>query len=130
MKVVIGVVAGVVAAFLCVLGIETVGHLIFPPPPGTDLTNPAEVARLMEIVPPAALAFVVIAWFVGALAGAWVANAVAKRGLAGWIVALLVIAGGVYTMIMIPHPIWMWAAGIALPLIAGWLAQRLAKVSM
>ena len=115
-------------AFVCVLGIELVGHAVFPPPPGTDLTNPAEVERLMSAMPVAALGFVIVAWFVGALAGAWVANAVAKRALAGWIVALLVICGGVYTMLTIPHPAWMWAAGIGLPLIAGWLAQRLAKV--
>lgn len=130
MKLVLGVVAGVVVAFACVLAIEMLGHRLYPPPPGTDFTDPAQVARLMEIVPPAALAFVVGAWFVGALAGAWVANAVAKRGLAGWIVALVVIAGGVYTMLTIPHPAWMWAAGIALPLIAAWLAQKLAKVAL
>ncbi len=130
MKIVLGVVAGIVVAFVCVLGIEMAGHLAFPPPPGTDLTDPAQVARIMENVPPAALAFVAAAWFIGALAGSWVANLVAKRALAGWIVALLVLAGGIYTMMMIPHPTWMWAMGIALPLIAGWLAQRLAKVPM
>lgn len=130
MKIVLGVVAGIVVAFLCVLGIETVGHLAFPPPPGTDLTDPAQVARIMENVPPAALAFVAAAWFIGALAGSWVANLIAKRSLAGWIVVLLVLAGGIYTMTTIPHPAWMWAMGIALPLIAGWLAQRLAKVSV
>jgi hypothetical protein len=53
---------------------------------------------------------------------------VAKRALAGWIVVALALAGGVLTMITIPHPAWLWAMGIALPLAAGWLAQRLAKV--
>lgn len=125
MKTVVGVVAGVVVAFLCIFAIEAVSHLIFPPPPGTDFTDPAQVARLMEVMPTAALVMVVVAWFAGALAGGWVANVVAKRALAGWIVALLVIAGGVATMVMIPHPAWMWGVGIALPLIAGWLAQRL-----
>lgn len=128
MKIVLGVVAGIVVAFLCVAGIEMIGHLAYPPPPGTDLSDPAQLARLMENVPAAAMAFVVAAWFVGALAGAWVANLVAKRALAGWIVVLLVIAGGVSTMMMIPHPAWMWAMGIGLPLIAGWLAQKLARV--
>jgi hypothetical protein len=129
MKTVLGVVAGVVIAFLCIFAIEAVSHLVFPPPPGTDFTDPAQVARLMEVMPTAALASVLFAWFAGALAGAWVANAVAKRALAGWIVALLVIAGGVATMAMIPHPAWMWAAGIALPLVGAWLAQRLARVA-
>ena len=130
MRIVAGIVIGAVVAILCVAGIESVGHLVFPPPPGTDLTDPAQVARIMENVPAAALAFVAAAWFIGALAGAWVANLVARRALAGWIVILLVLAAGVYTMMTIPHPAWMWAMGIALPLIAGWLAQRLAKVPL
>ena len=128
MRIVLGVVAGLATAFVCVFAIEFVSHMVFPPPPGTDVTNPADLERLMEIIPPAALALVAAAWFVGALAGAAVANAVAKRALAGWIVALLVICGGVWTMIVIPHPIWMWALGILLPLLAAWLAQRLTKV--
>ena len=130
MKIVLGVVAGCVVAIACIFGIEAAGHMVFPPPAGTDLSDPAQMARLMEIVPPAALAFVLAAWFLGTLAGAWVADAVAKRALAGWIVALLVIAGGIYTMMTIPHPAWMWAAGIGLPLVAAWLAQRLAKVAL
>jgi hypothetical protein len=128
MKIVLGVVAGIGVAFLCVLAVETIGHLAFPPPPGTDLSDPAQVARIMENVPAAALAFVAAAWFIGALAGSWVANLVAKRALAGWIVVALVLAGGVLTMTAIPHPAWMWAMGIALPLIAGWLARKLAGV--
>jgi hypothetical protein len=40
---------------------------------------------------------------------------------------LLVIAFGVATMIMIPHPAWMWVGGIVLPLLAGWIADRSTK---
>jgi hypothetical protein len=129
MRIVAGIVVGAVIAVLCVAGIELVGHFVFPPPPGTDLSDPAQLARIMENVPWPALAFVAAAWFIGALAGAWVANLIARRALAGWIVVLLVLAAGCYTMTTIPHPAWMWAMGIALPLIAGWLAQRLAKVA-
>ena len=128
MRIVLGVVAGLATAFVCIAAIEFVSHMILPPPPGFDLTNPAHAERLMDVMPPAAIALVAAAWFVGALLGAAVANAVARRSLAGWIVALLVICGGVWTMIAIPHPIWMWALGILLPLIAAWLAQRLTKV--
>jgi hypothetical protein len=125
MRMLIGAVAGIVVAFLIVLAVEFVGHAVFPPPAGLDIHDPADQARLMEAMPAAAKAFVLLAWFLGALAGALVANRIAGQRLAGWIVALLVIAGGVATMLMIPHPAWMWAAGIALPLLAGWLAGRM-----
>jgi len=125
MRMAMGIIAGIVVAFLCVFVVEMIGHSLYPPPAGLDMTNPADQARVMEAMPVAAKAMVLAAWFLGALAGAWTANRIAGRSLAGWVVALLVIAAGVVTMVMIPHPIGMWAGGILLPLIAAWIAQRL-----
>ena len=129
MRLAMGVIAGVVVAFLCVFGVEMIGHSLYPPPAGLDLHNPADQARVMEAMPSAAKAMVLAAWFVGALAGAWTANRIAGRSLAGWIVALLVIAAGIATMVMIPHPAWMWAGGVLLPLLAAWIADRMAPRS-
>ena len=126
MKIILGIVAGAVVAFACIMGIEAIGHMLYPPP--VDVTDPAQLARLMDVMPTMAIVFVAVGWFVGALIGGWAANAIARRALAGWVVALLIVAGGVATMMAIPHPVWMWAAGILLPLIAAKLAQRLARV--
>jgi hypothetical protein len=128
MRMIGGVVAGLIVAFLCVYGIETIGHSLYPPPPGFDLSNPDDMARMIAVMPVGAKVAVVLGWFVGALVGALVADKIARRGLAGWIVAILVVAAGIATMVMIPHPAWMWVAGIGLPLLAAWLAQRLARV--
>jgi hypothetical protein len=124
MRIAMGIVAGIVVAFLCVFAAEWIGHSLYPPPAGLDIKDPADQARLMESMPAAAMALVLIGWFVGALAGAWTANRIGGRSIAGWVVALLVIAAGVATMLMIPHPIGMWAGGILLPLLAGWIADR------
>ena len=126
MRMAVGILAGIVVAFLCVFAVEMIGHSLYPPPAGLDVNDPADQARLMDAMPAAAKALVLLAWFAGALAGAWTANRIAGRSIAGWAVALLVIAAGVATMLMIPHPAWMWAGGIALPLLAGWLAERMA----
>ncbi len=125
MRVVLGVLAGVVVAMLCIFAIEFLGHMVFPPPPDLDLSDPEAAARIIAGLPAGAFAFVLAAWFLGALAGAWAANMVGHATVGGWVVALVVICGGVYTMLMIPHPIWMWAAGVLLPLLAAWIAQRL-----
>ena len=127
MRMAMGIVAGIVVAFLCVFAVEFVGHGLYPPPAGLNLGDPADQARLMEAMPAAAKALVLAAWFAGALAGSFVANLIAGRSIAGWVVALLIVAAGVATMIMIPHPAWMWAGGIALPLLAGWIAQRMSE---
>jgi len=126
MRLAMGILAGTVVAFLFVFGVEWIGHSLYPPPAGLDIHDPADQARLIDSMPAAAKAMVLAAWFVGALAGAWTANRIAGQRIAGWVVALLVIAAGVVTMMMIPHPVWMWAGGIALPLLAGWIADRMA----
>ena len=130
MKIVIGLVVGLVVLVLVTGGIEWLSHTyLFPPPPGLDITNPADQARIMAAMPVGGWAMVAVAWFLGAFAGAWAANRIARSAMPGWIIALLTVAFGVYTMMTIPgHPTWMWAAGIALPLLAGWLAQRSARV--
>jgi hypothetical protein len=128
MRILLGILAGAVLAGLCVFAVEAISHMIFHLPPGVDPRNPADYQRLMDAMPVAAKFMVLLAWFLGALLGALAANLIARRALAGWIVALLVVAAGVATMMMIPHPAWMWAGGILLPLAAGWLARRLAGV--
>jgi hypothetical protein len=128
MRIVLGIVAGLVLAVLCAVAIETLGHSLYPPPADLDAGDPADLARLMEVMPVAALMFVVGGWFVGALAGAWTANAIARNPVAGWVVAGFIVLGAVATMVMIPHPLWMWAAGIALPLAAAWIAARFTRV--
>ena len=128
MRLVLGVIAGFVVAILCVLAIEALGHSLYPPPAGIDATDPADQKRLMAVMPDAAKAFVIAGWFLGALLGGLVANKVARRALAGWIVAALIVAGGAYSMVAFPHPMWMIVGGVLLPLVAAWLAQRLAKV--
>lgn len=128
MRIVAGILIGAMVAVACVFAIEWVGTMLYPPPLGIDYDNPADLERLMTLVAPAQLAIVVFGWFLGALLGAWSANAFARRALAGWAVALLVVALCVFNLLALPHPAWMWACGILLPPLGGWLAQRLAKV--
>lgn len=128
MRILLGVIAGAVAAVLCIFALEYVGHQIHPPPASFENASREEMARMIAQLPMSAFALVVAAWFLGALIGAWVANAIARRALAGWIVAVLVMAASLATVIMFPQPVWMWAAAILAPLVAGWLAQRLARV--
>jgi hypothetical protein len=60
---------------------------------------------------------VLAAWCVGGAAGAWVAARVAGRmqlafGVALGLVLMLSCAAN---LAMIPHPMWMWPAGLLLP---------------
>lgn len=123
-RLIVAVIVGVVAGGLMVFLVESIGHMIYPPPADLNLADPASRATMIERLAPGALAMVVIGWFLGSLAGALIANRIARQARAGWIVALLFIALTAFNFTVIPHPAWMIAAGIALPLLAAWIAAR------
>ena len=126
MRKLLGVIAGVVALGVTVWIVEMISHMIWTPPAGVDVSNPAQLAKLMDMVPLEAKIAVVVAWFLGAIAGAWVGAKVAQWSPAGWIVVAIGICFGVMTLFMIPHPLWMQVAAVVAPLAGGWIATKLA----
>lgn len=129
LRLIVASVLGVIVAGVVVGVVEFAGHAAFPPPDGLDLTNPADQARLMEVIPFEAKIAVVAAWFLGSLAGCYVAARLGKSVAAGWIVAGVMVALSVITTQMFPHPVWMIVAAVALPVIAKIMADRLPGAS-
>lgn len=121
----VAVIAGLAAAMLVTAGVEAAGHALFPPPPGLDLNRPEDQGRIMAAIPLAAKIAVVSAWFLGSLAGACAAIAIARRVLPAWIVAVVIACLGLWTTRMFPHPDWMLASAVVLPLVAVLVAKRL-----
>lgn len=125
-KNIIAVIAGILAGIACVFIVESIGHMIYPPPADLDLKNKEDLARLMSVIPVGAKIGVLIAW----LAGSFVAAATTLKLSSGdrkasWIPVGFLLLAGIATMFSFPHPAWMMVAGITLPLLGGWLAQRL-----
>ena len=129
-RAILGVLAGLVAMFLVIMGIEYVGHVVYPPPPGLNPMVTEDLAAIMASQPAAAKAFVVLAWVVGAFIGGWVAARISRvyPRAAAVIVALLVVAGVVGMILQLPgHPRWMAALGLLLPIPAALLGARLVR---
>ena len=125
LRLILGVVLGIIVAFLVILAVEGVGHTIFPPPPGVNLTDPAQVATAMSKIPVQAKIGVLLAWFLGTLSGATTANLVAgRRAWSGRIVSLLILALSIFNMTTIQHPAWMAATAVAAILFGGFVADR------
>jgi hypothetical protein len=114
-----GLAVGLVTAIALIMVIETLGHSVVPPPAGYDM-NAGSALKL----PAANLMFPVLGWFLGTLAGAVAALRISRASWTGWAVAALVLLGAIVNFAMITHPLWVMAAGIVAPLLAGWLAQR------
>jgi hypothetical protein len=117
----IATVAGIAAMIATIMLIEGVAHAAFPTPPVAG----AEMARIIAMMPAAAKVLVVLGWFAGPLAGAALAARLTPWRPAPWIVAGLALAGGVATVVMIPHPPAMSIAAVAGPLLALWSGVRL-----
>ena len=122
---VVATLAGLVVAMLVVGVVEMAGHALFPPPEGLDVTKPEDQARLMEVIPLGAKVAVVVAWFLGALAGSAVAAFIARTIRPGWVVTGVLVLAGMYTTQMFPHPWWMVACAVVLPIIGKLVADRL-----
>ena len=129
LRTILGILAGLVAMFATITAIEFCGQLVFPPPPGLDPTDPAQLERVMALLPLGAKALVVAAWAAGAFVGGWLAARIARHprvaaGVVGGVVAL-----GVVAMVaeMPAHPWWMSALGLLLPVPLALLAARLAR---
>lgn len=120
----IGIVAGVIVGGLVVFAVEAVGHSLFPPPAGTDLSNPQALEKLIGMLPIGALVAVVVGWFLGSFAGSFTAKKIAGTTVAPWAVAIVFIGLTAYNFAIIPHPMWMIAAGVLLPLLSAWLVNR------
>ena len=125
-KNIIAVIAGIIAGIFCVFIVESIGHMIYPPPADIDLKNKEDMARLMSVIPLGAKIGVLIAWLAGSFVAAATTLKLSDRNKnASWIPVGFLLLAGIATMFSFPHPTWMMVAGIALPLIGGWLAQKL-----
>jgi len=102
------VVAGIVVAVVGVFAIEALGQVVYPPPPGLDLTKPESIKAMMKNIPVGALLFVLLAMVVGTAAGGGVAARIAPRKpvLHAMIVGVVLLAFGVMNLVAIPHPTW------------------------
>ena len=129
LRCVLGVIAGVCAMFVVIMAIEFVGNQVYPPPAGIDPRNPADVAAMLTAAPMGALVSIAIAWVAGAFAGgavaAWISRIWPKS--AAIVVALVVVAGVVSMIAMIPNPQWLAIVGLVFPvpaaLAGAWLAR-------
>ncbi|MDH3429121.1 MAG: hypothetical protein OEM60_10015 [Gammaproteobacteria bacterium] len=125
------VIAGVVTAFVLIMLIEKLGHLIYPPPADLDWSDPAAVRPYIATLPLLALLFPMFAWMIGTFAGSRLACFIGTARpltLAG-IVGGLVLAATIANLIVIPHPLWFSILSVLGIAASAWLAMQLCPKS-
>lgn len=128
MRQVLAVLIGIVVCGLVVGLVEMLNLRLYPAPSGMDFHDPVQVAAHVANLPVAALVIVLIAWTLGS----WVGGATAARISRHWpracalVIAVFMVAGVAYNVIVLPHPLWMSVLGLALPIPAALAGARMA----
>lgn len=118
--------AGIAAALVTIIVIETVGHSLYPPP-ALDGTDTEAMRAYVDGLPVGAKLIVLIAWLAGTIDGVFVAGLVNRTrfGLCAAVIGALVLTATLANLAMIPHPLWMVAAGVLGIPLSAWMTARL-----
>jgi hypothetical protein len=118
------VLAGLVIAWLFVLGAEAIVHVLYPPPPGADMKNMETIKAFVATLPASAMLLVLAGWALGTLAGTFTATRIGWSVVPGYAVGALLLAGGLANASMIPQPAWPTAASMVAYVVMTWLGVR------
>lgn len=127
---ILAVVAGFIAGALVNMVLVSAGPLVFPPPPGADMTNVAGIKAALPQLQPGHFVFPFLAHaanaFVGALVGYLVAGS--RREAIAWGLGGLTLLGGIAAAFMIPAPPWFLVLDLGLAYLPmAWLAIRVGR---
>jgi hypothetical protein len=133
--------AGLVIMMATIAAVESLGLRAFPP--GETMAAAVELAKsdveagraamrdALPTVPVGTFVNVLAAWMLGGAAGAFLAGSIAARAhlALGVAIAALLLLACVTNLALIPHPAWMWPAGVVLPAgtaitVAAWTRPR------
>ena len=124
MRRILGIVLGVAAALAILAAIEAIAHWLYPVALDYEALDRAALRRAVAALPLPTKLLVMFGWFAATFGGAWLALRVCDWRWAGWIVAAVLVAGNIANLLALPHPLWMQAAAIVVPLAGAWLARR------
>jgi len=130
MRAVAGIIVGLIAGLIAAIIVGVVGvRATFTVPAGIDPANTRQVLEAVANMPPISHVALAFAWLVGALVGAMVAKAIARKAWAAWAVTLVMAIYFGLGSLTLPLPVWVQALWIAAPLIGGFIGNRLVKAA-
>ena len=129
MKNVLAVIIGFVVASLTVYSFETLlGQSLFPLPEGIDPMDMDSLKDNMHLIPMGSKIFVVIAHFIGIIAGMFVAGLISKTSMVpAYIVGGLMLLATFFNILMLPKELWFTLSDGLLAIVGFLLGKSLAK---
>ena len=127
MRVIGGLVGGILLGLVGLLGVSWVNQLLYPALSTVPINDKVRAGEIMLGLPLGAQIIIAAAWFAGALAGGWVAGAISRQGWTVWVIAGLVAVIAVMNVVVISHPLLLQIASVVAPLLGGALAAALVR---
>lgn len=127
-RLLIAVIAGIVAGSAVNMGLILLGPSIIAPPPGVDMSTTQGMQAGMSLLTAKHFVFPFIAHALGTFAGVLVTCSIARmyRKNAAWGVGLFFLVGGIVAANLIPAPAWFIVADLLLAYVPmSWLAVKL-----
>ncbi len=121
----LAILAGLISASVVMILIEMLGHQLYPPP--ANINDPEIMKAFMANMPLWAFVFILVAYFLGSIAGGLVTSLIAKEKQ----FQLLIILGailtvlGILNLLMITHPIWFMIASLAMYIPGTYIGHQL-----
>lgn len=87
------------------------------------------ITGIEAFTPTTAYAIILSGWAAATLAGSWLAATVARWSpfKHGILVTAILLATGIANMTVVPHPTWVWIAGILVFVLSGFAGAALAS---
>ncbi|HYC72985.1 MAG TPA: hypothetical protein VEB66_17365 [Opitutaceae bacterium] len=117
---IVAALAGAILAMVLIAGAEIITTRIYPAPEGVT------IAEAIATRPVGAFIAVLIGYFVGIAAGAWLAAriSVSRHARQGMMVGVLFFAASLANLLKYPHPVWFWVGNLAVVPLAAWLGMH------
>jgi len=126
----VGILAGIVAAFIAIMAIQMISSILYPMPDGLGLDDKAGLQAHIETLPITAFCLVIASYVLGGLAGGFMATLVSK---VRYFPALIV--GGLFTVfaimngMAIPQPLWVSVLSVLVFIPCAWLGAKAVKLA-
>ncbi len=108
-RAVLGGVGGLLAAVVVIAGVQALNFVLFPPPPGLDLEDPAVMATILDVLPTGALVMLELSYALGSVVGGAVAMRIASSWWPPIAVGVVLTLLDVANLMSLPHPWWLAA---------------------
>ena len=121
------VLTGVLSGSVVMIIVETLGHKIYPVAMNLESITKEAKAEYMKNIPVEAMLMIILAWAVGSFVAGIVATLISKdhSSFAALRSGAILLAMAIVNMLMIPHPIWFWIAGLLIFIPLSWLGFKL-----